>query len=102
LGLVPMGYSDGIPRHATSVGPVRVGDQRYVVAGRVCMDQFVVDLGADSQAAAGDEVVLFGVGAEGEPTAQDWAQAVGTINYEIVTRVGARVPRVHLGAEGDA
>jgi alanine racemase len=102
LGLVPMGYSDGIPRHATSVGPVRVGDRRYVVAGRVCMDQFVVDLGADSNAAAGDEVVLFGVGAEGEPTAQDWAAAVGTINYEIVTRVGARVPRVHLGAGGDA
>jgi alanine racemase len=102
LGLVPMGYSDGIPRHATSVGPVRVGGRRYVVAGRVCMDQFVLDLGGDSQATAGDEVVLFGVGAEGEPTAQDWAQAVGTINYEIVTRVGARVPRVHLGAEGDA
>jgi alanine racemase len=66
------------------------------------MDQFVLDLGADSPAAPGDEVVLFGVGALGEPTAQDWAQAVGTINYEVVTRVGARVPRVHLGAEGDA
>ena len=97
LGLVPMGYSDGVPRHASGVGPVQVGDRRYAVAGRVCMDQFVLDLGPDSPAGPGDEVVLFGVGAEGEPTAQDWAAAVGTINYEIVTRVGARVPRLHVG-----
>jgi alanine racemase len=60
------------------------------------MDQFVLDLGPGSTARAGDEVVLFGVGAAGEPTAQDWAAAVDTINYEIVTRVGAKVPRVHL------
>jgi alanine racemase len=96
LGLVPMGYSDGVPRNATNVGPVLVGDRRHTVAGRVCMDQFVLDLGPDSTARAGDEVVLFGVGAAGEPTAQDWAVAVDTINYEIVTRVGAKVPRVHL------
>jgi alanine racemase len=96
LGLVPMGYSDGVPRNATNVGPVLVGDRRHTVAGRVCMDQFVLDLGPDASARAGDEVVLFGVGAAGEPTAQDWAAAVDTINYEIVTRVGAKVPRVHL------
>jgi alanine racemase len=99
LGLVPMGYADGIPRHASSRGPVQVGGSRYAVAGRVCMDQFVLDLGADSAAEAGDEAVLFGVGASGEPTAQDWAVAAGTINYEVVTRVGARVPRVHVGGE---
>jgi alanine racemase len=99
LGLVPMGYADGIPRHASSVGPVMVGEEHYTIAGRVCMDQFVLDLGADSPAQAGTEVVLFGVGAEGEPTAQDWAAAVGTINYEIVTRVGARVPRVYTGED---
>ena len=99
LGLVPMGYSDGVPRHATSVGPVQVGGRRYAVAGRVCMDQFVLDLGPDSSAQAGDEAVLFGVGVAGEPTAQDWAAAIDTINYEIVTRVGARVPRVYLGGE---
>jgi alanine racemase len=97
LGLIPMGYSDGVPRHASGVGPVQVGGQRYTIAGRVCMDQVVLDLGADSTAVAGDEAVLFGVGADGEPTAQDWAAAVGTINYEIVTRVGARVPRAYLG-----
>ncbi len=99
LGLVPLGYADGIPRNATSVGPVRVGDRRHTVAGRVCMDQFVVDLGPDSQASAGDEVVLFGPDAAG-PSAQDWADATGTISYEIVTRVGPRVPRVFVGKAG--
>jgi alanine racemase len=99
LGLVPMGYADGVPRHASSVGPVQVRGTRYAVAGRVCMDQFVLDLGPGSPATAGDEAVLFGVGAAGEPTAQDWAVATGTINYEIVTRVGARVPRVHVGGD---
>jgi alanine racemase len=98
LGLVPMGYADGIPRNASSVGPALVSGRRLSIAGRVCMDQFVLDLGADYDGAAGDEVVLFGRGAAGEPTAQDWAAATGTINYEIVTRVGARVPRVYLGA----
>jgi alanine racemase len=68
---------------------------RRTVAGRVAMDQFVIDLGAQ-EAGVGDEVVLFGPGDRGEPTAQDWAEAVGTIAYEIVTRVGPRVPRVYL------
>ena len=62
------------------------------------MDQFVVDLGDDA-AEVGDEVVLFGPGDDGEPTAQDWADATGTISYEIVTRVGPRVPRVYVGGE---
>jgi len=101
LGLVPMGYADGIPRHASSVGPALVGGRRVTIAGRVCMDQFVLDLGADYDGAAGDEVVLFGRGAAGEPTAQDWATAIGTINYEIVTRLGCRVPRSYTG-EGTA
>ena len=101
LGLVPMGYADGIPRNAGSVGPALVAGRRLRIAGRVCMDQFVLDLGPDFDGAAGDEVVLFGRGAAGEPTAQDWAEATGTINYEIVTRVGARVPRSYSG-EGAA
>lgn len=93
---VPLGYADGVPRHASNLGPVQVGGRRFRVSGRVCMDQFVVDVG-DLPAAAGDEVVLFGPGDDGEPTAQDWADAVGTISYEIVTRFGPRVPRVHVG-----
>ncbi|GAB3067726.1 alanine racemase [Intrasporangium mesophilum] len=99
VGLVPLGYADGIPRNATNVGPLRVGDLRTTIAGRVCMDQLVVDLGAGSSAQAGDVVTLFG-GAPGEPTAQDWADATDTISYEIVTRVGPRVPRIHLGGPG--
>lgn len=100
LGLVPLGYSDGIPRHAGNAGPIQVGGDRLRIAGRVCMDQVVVDLGPGSDAQPGDEVVLLGRGVDGEPTAQDWAEAAGTINYEVVTRIGARVPRVHLGGAG--
>ncbi len=96
LGLIPMGYADGVPRHASNTGPLLVAGKRRVIAGRVCMDQFVVDLGDDA-AAAGDEVVLFGPGEAGEPTAEDWARAVGTISYEIVSRIGPRVPRVYRG-----
>lgn len=96
LGLVPLGYADGIPRHASGVGPMQVHGRRYTVAGRVCMDQMVLDLGPDSPAQAGDEVILIGREADGEPTAQDWAAAIDTINYEIVTRLGPRVPRRYL------
>ncbi|MEV5601212.1 alanine racemase [Streptomyces sp. NPDC052299] len=100
LGLVPLGYADGIPRHASGRGPVLVGGVRRTVAGRVAMDQFVVDLDGD-EVAAGSEAVLFGPGDRGEPSAEDWAEAAGTIAYEIVTRIGGRVPRVHLGAGTD-
>jgi alanine racemase len=100
LGLVPMGYADGIPRNATNAGPVAVGGRRATVSGRVCMDQFVVDLGPDFDGSVGDPVVVFGREGDGEPTAQDWAVATGTINYEIVTRIGGRLPRVVVGASG--
>lgn len=99
LGLVPMGYADGVPRDATNVAPVQIGEQRTTIAGRVCMDQFVVDLGPDFGGSAGDEVVLFGRRADGEPTAQDWANATDTISYEIVTRLGSRVPRHYVGSD---
>jgi len=97
LGVVPLGYADGVPRAASNVGPVWAAGRRRIVAGRVCMDQLVLDLG-DDIAQVGDEVVLFGPGDDGEPTAQDWADATHTISYEIVTRVGPRVPRVYTGA----
>jgi alanine racemase len=96
LALVPLGYADGVPRHATNVGPVSINGSRFTVSGRVCMDQFVVDVG-DLPVSAGDPVILFGSGRDGEPRAQDWADAIGTIHYEIVTRIGPRVPRVHVG-----
>ncbi|MFE0772896.1 alanine racemase [Streptomyces sp. NPDC058861] len=96
LGLVPLGYADGVPRHASGRGPVLVGDTVRTIAGRVAMDQFVLDLGGETPE-AGTEAVLFGPGDRGEPTAEDWAVAAGTIAYEIVTRIGARVPRVYPG-----
>jgi alanine racemase len=99
LGLVPLGYGDGILRHASNTAQVWVGGSRHRIAGRVCMDQFVVDLGPDSTARAGDEVVLFGPGERGEPTAQDWAEAAGTISYEIVSRLGSRITRTYVGAD---
>lgn len=89
LALVPLGYGDGIPRHATNAAPVVVGGKRHAVSGTVAMDQFVVDCG-DDDVAPGDEVVLFGPGG---PSVQEWAEAAGTIDYEIVTRIGSRVPR---------
>lgn len=106
LGVVPLGYGDGVPRALSNTGRVRVrpssgGPLDGPVAGRVCMDQFVVDLGqahgVTPRAAAGDEVVLFGDGTDGGPTAQDWADAMGTISYEVVTRLGPRVPRIVVG-----
>ena len=99
VAVVPAGYGDGIPRHASNTADVWVNGARRPVRGRICMDQFVVDLGVDP-AAAGDPVVLFGPGHHGEPTAQDWAEACGTINYEIVTRIGGRLQRAYVD-EGD-
>ncbi|MFD5552909.1 alanine racemase [Streptomyces sp. NPDC127068] len=96
LGLVPVGYGDGVPRHASGRGPVLVGGAWRRAAGRIAMDQFVVDLGGE-KLQEGAEAVLFGPGDRGEPTAEDWAEAADTIAYEIVTRIGARVPRVYRG-----
>jgi alanine racemase len=100
LALLPLGYADGLPRHAGNAGPVGLRGRRFTVAGRVCMDQVVVDLGDPGNGlgvAAGDTAVLFGDGSGGSPTAQDWAEAAGTISYEIVTRIGSRVPRTYTG-----
>ena len=98
LGLVPLGYGDGIPRHASNRAEVAIGGRRHRIAGRVCMDQFVVDLG-DTDAEPGDPVELFGAGDGGAPTAQDWAEAVGTISYEIVTGPRGRAVRRWIGAD---
>lgn len=92
LALVPAGYADGVPRQASGRGPVLIGGRTFPVAGRVAMDQFVVDVG-DHPVAVGDEAVLFGDPLLGAPAARDWADAAGTIDYEIITRIGPRVPR---------
>jgi len=99
LGLLPLGYGDGLPRHASGTGPVWVAGARRTIVGRVCMDQSLIDLG-DDEVAPGAEVLLFGPGDQGEPTVDDWADAAQTINYEIVTRLGARIPRTYLEVSG--
>lgn len=94
LGVVAMGYADGIPRVAHDAG-VFINGHKAPIIGRVSMDQFVVDLGADSTAQSGDWVIVFGDGSHGEYTADDWGSASGSINYEIVTRIGPRVHRIY-------
>lgn len=99
LALIPVGYADGLPRAGSGRLPLQIGGRRFTVAGTIAMDQVVVDVG-DLPVAAGDPVALFGASADDGPTADDWALACGTINYEIVTRLGARIPRYYVG--GDA
>jgi alanine racemase len=94
LGIVAMGYADGIPRIAQGAG-IFVHGKRAPIIGRVSMDQFVVDLGPDSQAISGEWVEVFGDGSAGGYTAEEWGSASGSINYEIVTRIGPRVPRIY-------
>lgn len=102
VGVVPLGYADGVSRVLSGRFEVLVGGTVRPAVGRVCMDQFVVDLGADTTVAEGDEVVLFGDPRRGEPSAQDWADTLGTIHYEVVTGVKGRVRRrVVRAAEAD-
>jgi alanine racemase len=103
LGVIAMGYSDGIPRNANSDAGVLVGNKRAPIIGRVSMDQFVVDLGSDSSAKAGDWAYIIGSNpsdsytSASSYTADSWASASATINYEIVTRIAARVKRIYQG-----
>ena len=94
LGVVAMGYADGIPRIAQGAG-VFFDGKRAPIIGRVSMDQFVVDLGASTTAVAGDWAIVFGDGSKGEYTADDWGAASLSINYEIITRIGPRVSRIY-------
>ena len=95
LGVVALGYADGIPRNTNNLAGVFVDKKRAPIIGRVSMDQFVVDLGITSTAKTGDEVIVFGDGSSGEYTVDEWAKAANTINYEIITRIGPRVPRIY-------
>jgi len=96
LGLVPIGYAEGIHRSGTNAFRLGFGGSRVRQVGTICMDQFVVDLG-DLDARRGDWIYLFGNGDHGEPLANTWAETVGTIGYEVVTRLGGRIARVYRG-----
>ncbi|GAA4807685.1 alanine racemase [Tomitella cavernea] len=100
VGVLPLGYADGIPRTLSGRFDVAVGGERRPAVGRVCMDQFVVDLGLGSGVEVGDEAVIFGDPRRGEPHAQEWADALGTIHYEVVTGVKGRVQRRYVGGRG--
>jgi len=100
VALLPIGYADGVPRVLTNRLDVWLGGQRRPVVGRICMDQVVVDCGPDGGGVAeGDTAVFFGTGDLGEPLAQDWANALGTIHYEVVTGVHGRVQRSYAGGD---
>lgn len=101
VALVPMGYADGVFRPLSGRFDVLINGRRRHSVGRVCMDQFVVDLGPGPvDVTEGDEVILFGSGADGEPLAQDWADALGTIHYEVVNSPRGRVARTYRGIDG--
>ena len=93
LVVAPLGYADGIPRHASSLGVVSIAGERFVLSGRVSMDQVTIDVG-DAAVAVGDEVVFWGDPAQGEPHVAEWARVIGTNAYELLTRIGPRVRRV--------
>jgi alanine racemase len=93
LALLPLGYADGLPRAGTNKAPVELGGQRFTASGTICMDQFLIDVG-DAEVHVGDQAVIFG---KGGPTARDWANACGTIGYEITTRIGTRLAKRFVG-----
>ena len=98
VATVSAGYADGVPRNLGLMGgEVLIGGRRHPIAGIVTMDQLMVDVG-DADVEAGDEVVLIGRQGDAEITATEWAQWLGTISYEVVTRIGTRVPRAYAGS----
>jgi alanine racemase len=96
LALVPVGYAEGLPRNTSGKAQVSINGKLYRIAGRIAMDQFVIDVGNDD-IQPGDVVVLFGDPSKGVPAADDLAVVAETINYEIVTRMGGRFVRQYVG-----
>ena len=100
VALMPVGYADGVFRSLGGRLDVLINGSRRPGVGRICMDQFLVDLGPGPlDVAEGDEAILFGPGTSGEPTAQDWADLLGTIHYEVVTSPRGRITRTYREAE---
>jgi alanine racemase len=99
VALMPIGYADGVFRSLGGRLDVLINGRRRPGVGRICMDQFVVDLGPGHvDVAEGDEAILFGPGVRGEPTAQEWADLLGTIHYEVVTSPRGRITRTYREA----
>jgi alanine racemase len=99
LALLPIGYADGVFRNLSGRIDVLINGRLRRTVGRVCMDQLVVDVGSDGDVSEGDDAILFGPGTRGEPTAQHWAELLGTINYEVITSPRGRVVRTYCGSQ---
>ena len=98
--MITVGYADGLPRAAQDALSVTIGGTRYPQVGRVCMDQIVVWLGTEASVRAGDEALIFGPGEQGEMTADELADGLGTINYEAICRPSGRTVRKFKGGDG--
>ncbi len=96
LALVPLGYADGLKRALSNRGELLINGRRVLIAGRVCMDQVMVDVTEVEKVKAGDEVVIIGSQGKEKITAEELAEKIGTVNYEIVSTIGSRVERVYL------
>jgi len=99
VAIIPAGYADGYSRRFTNRGPVLIRGKRYTVAGTVCMDQFMVDLGPRTAVKTGDEVVLYGRQGKEHISIVEVARLLQTIPYEVTCNVSARVPRVHIHSQ---
>lgn len=96
IATVPIGYADGFIRQNAKDGYMMVNGKKAKIVGRICMDQTMLDVTDIEDVKTGDEVVVFGTGENGEPTADLLAENTGTINYETVCLVGKRVPRIYI------
>ena len=94
---IPAGYGDGYFRALSNQGEVIIGGRRHPIVGRICMDQFMVDIGPEGTAYNGDEVTLMGSVGDTRVSAEDIAAWADTIPYEVLTNINSRVPRVYVG-----
>ena len=95
IATIPAGYADGLNRLFSNRGRVLVNGRSYPIVGRVCMDQSMLNLGPETDARVGDEIVLIGRSGNEEITCYEWAQKLGTITYEVTCQINSRVERIY-------
>jgi alanine racemase len=95
VGVLPIGYGDGVRRALSKNGEVLVRGRRHPIVGTISMDNITIDLGPETDVEPGDEAILIGAQGDERISAEEVAQRIGTINYEIATGISPRVPRAH-------